>query len=257
MVVLIGFVLAAILNAWDHARITERTALTAIALVLLLELGNLTTYGYQALGEAKSLLTNLSEHSDIAVFVSHQIGPVRVEVDPHDIPYNFGDWYGIDQLGFVASTRDAMLYATNFQVSRSPKRGDQVEVFTGRTGVKVYENPGALPRVRILHEGQGLRNCQGNETVSLVGRRSSRVTLEAHLNCRGMVIEADPFSPDWVASVDGKPSAIYNAFGFLRGVVVEAGSHRIEMRYRPKSVYWGAAVSALGLIGAVILRAIY
>jgi uncharacterized membrane protein YfhO len=72
-----------------------------------------------------------------------------------------------------------------------------------------------------------------------------------------MVIEADPFSPDWVASVDGKPSAIYNAFGFLRGVVVEAGSHRIEMRYRPKSVYWGAAVSALGLIGAVILRAIY
>jgi hypothetical protein len=256
IVVLAGFFLAAILNAWDHARITGRTALTALALVLLLELGNTTTYGYQALGEAKSLLTNLSEHSDIAAFLSHQASPVRVEVDVHDVPYNFGDWYGIDQLGVVGSSREAMLYATNFQVSRTPKRADQVEVFTGRSGVKVYENRGAFPRVRIVHELVNvpqLQNCQGNETVSLVGRRSSRVTLQADLKCRGMVVEADAFSPDWIATVDGKASPLYNAYGFLRGVVVEAGSHRIEMRYRPKSVYWGAALTALGLIGAFAL----
>jgi uncharacterized membrane protein YfhO len=150
-----------------------------------------------------------------------------------------------------------MLYATNFQVSRSPKRPDQAEVFTGSSGVKVYENPGAFPRVRIVHAIQGfaqpLQNCEGNETASLVTRRSGRVTLEAHLNCRGMVIEADAFSPDWVATVDGKPSPLYNAYGFLRGVVVEAGSHRIEMRYRPKSVYWGAALSALGFFGAILI----
>jgi len=39
-------------------------------------------------------------------------------------------------------------------------------------------------------------------------------------------------------------------------VVVEAGRHKIEMRYRPKSVYWGAALTAAGLLGAVALAAV-
>jgi uncharacterized membrane protein YfhO len=74
--------------------------------------------------------------------------------------------------------------------------------------------------------------------------------LEANLKCSGMVIEADAYSPDWVATVDGKPTPLFEVNGSLRGIVLEAGSHRIEMRYRPKSVYWGAALTALGLLGA-------
>ena len=117
--------------------------------------------------------------------------------------------------------------------------------------MKVYENRDAFPRVRIVHEAPEFQNCQGSETASLVSRRSSRVTVQADLKCRGMVIEADAFSRDWIATIDGKPSPLYDAYGFLRGVVVEAGSHRIEMRYRPKSVYWGAALSAIGLMGTI------
>ena len=108
---------------------------------------------------------------------------------------------------------------------------------------------GAFPRAWIVHD------CQGPETVSLVGRQSNRVVLEANLKCSGMVIEADTFSPDWVATVDGKPSPLYQVYGSLRGIVVEAGSHRIEMRYRPKSVYWGVALTALGILGACITLA--
>jgi hypothetical protein len=253
IILLVGFFLAGTLNAWDHARITAGTAVAALGLLLLFDLGNVITYDYQARAETKSLLMSLSEHSDIATFLSHQIGPVRVEVDTQDIPYNFGDWYGIDQLGVGANTQAAALYATNFHVSRSPKRPDQVEVFTGRSGVKVFENPAAFRRVRIVHSPPPLQNCDGNETVSLVSRRASRVALQADLKCRGMVVEADAFSPDWVATVDGKSAPIYDADGFLGGVVVEAGSHRIEMRYRPKSVYCGAALTVLGLLGAIAL----
>ena len=71
-----------------------------------------------------------------------------------------------------------------------------------------------------------------------------------------MVIDADTYFPGWVATVDGQPAPVYEAYGFLRGVVVEAGAHRIEMRYRPKSVYWGAALTALGLFGASLLAAV-
>ena len=68
-----------------------------------------------------------------------------------------------------------------------------------------------------------------------------------------MVIAAETFYPGWVATVDGKSTRIFEAYGFLRGVVVDAGPHRIEMRYRPKSVFWGGALIALGLLGAIAL----
>ena len=242
IVVLVGFSLAAILSAWSRQRITERSAIVCLTLVMLLELGNVTTYNYQARGEVKFLLATLAEHYDIAAFLSHQIGPVRVEVDTSDIPYNFGDWYGIE-------APKEMMYGTNFHVSRTPQRPGQVEVFAGRSGVKVYENPGTFPRAWIVHD----QTCQAPETVSLAGRLANRVVLEANLECRGMVIEADAFSPDWVATVDGKATPLHEVNGSLRGIVVEAGSHRVEMRYRPKSVYWGAALTALGVLGACVL----
>ena len=36
----------------------------------------------------------------------------------------------------------------------------------------------------------------------------------------------------------------------MRGVVADAGDHRIEMRYRPRSVRIGAAGTAIGLLVA-------
>jgi uncharacterized membrane protein YfhO len=80
--------------------------------------------------------------------------------------------------------------------------------------------------------------------------------IEANLSCRGMVIDSDTFFPGWEARVDGQPAAIYEAYGFLRGIVAEAGQHRIELRYRPKSVYWAAGLTALGLLGAGLLAAL-
>jgi hypothetical protein len=298
IVVLAGFLFAAILIAWANDRIPERAAISSLALLMLLELGNVTTYNYQARGEAKSLVTNLSEHADIAAFLGHQIGPVRVEVNENDIPYNFGDWYGIDHFGgYLASitenvtrvqesVRARNMYGTNFHVGRTPTRPDQLEVFTGRSGLKVYENPGAFPRAWIVHEVAGierddqirptldaanfdpsrqtfvkgtapqLESCPATETASLMERQPGRMVLEADLKCRGMLIEADTFFPGWVAIIDGKPSRLYEAYGFLRGVVVEAGTHRIEIQYQPKSVYWGASLTALGLFGAFVLTTI-
>ena len=182
-----------------------------------------------------------------------------------------------------ANTLARMMYATNFQVARKPSRPDQVEVFTSSSGVKVYRNPGAFPRAWIVHEAlpiqrddqitgylqaasfdpkrqtfvkgkaPGLQKCDKPEWATLIERQAGKMEIVATLGCRGMMIAAETYFPGWVATVDGKAAPVYEAYGFLRGVVVEAGTHRIEMRYRPKSVYWGAALTALGLAGAVLL----
>ena len=40
----------------------------------------------------------------------------------------------------------------------------------------------------------------------------------------------------------------------MRGVLVPKGTHDITMRYRPMSVYLGAAMTALGVLAAVFLH---
>jgi uncharacterized membrane protein YfhO len=67
--------------------------------------------------------------------------------------------------------------------------------------------------------------------------------INADLRCRGLLVVSETFYPGWEATVDGKPQPIYEVFGALRGVVLESGSHRVEMRYRPGVVALGAALS--------------
>ena len=155
-----------------------------------------------------------------------------------------------------------------------------MEVYTSpATGLKVYANPGAFPRVWSVHETRAitseddivkelaapraelerrefqfgvppaLETCAGPDGVQLVRRGSARVVIDADMKCRGMVIAGETFFPGWKATVDGNPAPIHEAYSMLRGVVVEAGRHRIEMVYRPASVYWGAALTALGFGG--------
>jgi uncharacterized membrane protein YfhO len=66
-----------------------------------------------------------------------------------------------------------------------------------------------------------------------------------------MVILTDTWFPGWRATVDGRPARIEKAYGAFRGVVVEAGDHTIEMRYRPWSVFIGASMTALASLIAL------
>jgi uncharacterized membrane protein YfhO len=295
IVLLAGLLLAAVLSAWSSTRISTNTAILSLGLLMLLELGNVTTYTYQPRAQGQSFVTKLSENADIASFLREQIGPVRVEVNDGDIPYNFGDWYGIDHFGgYLASltgnvdrvqgnAKARMMYGVNFQVGKTATRPGQVEVFTGGGGIKVFSNPAAFPRAWVVHQAQSIQSddqinaklddakfdprrqtfvkgpapqldtCADPETAALVARQSGRVALEVNLKCRGMVIFSDTYFPGWQATVDGEPATLYEAYGFLRGVVAGAGPHRIEMRYRPKSVYWGASLGIFGLLGACLL----
>lgn len=55
--------------------------------------------------------------------------------------------------------------------------------------------------------------------------------------------------------VDGRPATIEEADGALQVVVVAAGTHSVDFRYRP-TVYWRGLLTALGL-GAALFLALY
>ena len=87
--------------------------------------------------------------------------------------------------------------------------------------------------------------------VEVLSYAAERVRLRSRGEEPGVVVLTDAFHPGWEASVDGKPVPLWRANLAFRGVPVPAGSHDIEMRYRPASFRWSAMLSLAVLVTGV------
>lgn len=153
----------------------------------------------------------------------------------------------------------------------------------------VFANPGALPRAyrvaRALPEpgalAAGLRTLTAPDfdptrlvlldappPLLLAGRGESppalrpvAIELDAPEQIRlrsdgpepGVVVLSDAYYPGWEASVDGAPAPLLRANLGFRGVAVPAGSHLVELRYRPA---WLPAAGAAALATALLCIAL-
>src|SRR2546426_7510390 len=124
---------------------------------MLLELGNVTTYRFPPQGQAKFLLKKLAEHADITAFLRDQSEPVRAQIDSNDVNYNPAS-LTTNVYKVFTGIREQMMYSTNFYIGEQPSRPDQVEVFTSRSGVKVYRNPDAFPRAWTVHDALTIKH---------------------------------------------------------------------------------------------------
>jgi hypothetical protein len=91
------------------------------------------------------------------------------------------------------------------------------------------------------------------DSVQLKEDHGSRVSLSVRLSCPAMVIVSDTYYPGWRAFVDGAPAQIYSVNGAMRGILAPAGAHSVTMRYRPMTVYGGAALTFVGILGVALL----
>ncbi len=175
----------------------------------------------------------------------------------------------------------AML-GVRYYLGTKPVRPDLEEVFTGASGRKIFAYPVAFPRAWAVHRtlqvkpaetaralidpaidlataaivtrsAPGLETCSG-DSVRVRGHYPNRVAIEADMRCRGMVVLSETWFPGWKASVDGRGTDVFDVDGMVRGVVVERGSHRIDMVYRPVTVFAGGFLTVLGLLLAFGLR---
>ncbi len=169
------------------------------------------------------------------------------------------------------------LLGINFYIAGKAPRPGLVKVADSVSGLQIFANPRALPRAWAVHRvsavssrgeinqrvdteefsprteallvgaAPALAECGGEEQVTVQRPyRANRVRMEAKLGCRGLVVLSDTYFPGWQATVDGKPAEVLEVFGALRGVVVEGGTHEVEMVYRPATAYWGAGCAFLG-----------
>jgi hypothetical protein len=180
--------------------------------------------------------------------------------------------------------RTQQLYGVNYYVAKKPFDPRQVLVYSSRsTGVNIYRNPDVQPRAWAVHRLVSvhqdkdfgptltdpafdlkdsailkgpvpqLETCSNNDDVRLISRSWFHSKIEATLHCRGMVILNDHVYPGWYASVDGHSARIYPAFGALRGIVLNAGRHRIEFYFHPWSFFAGLMLFGVGVAALIVI----
>ncbi|RPF25906.1 hypothetical protein [Georgenia muralis] len=145
---------------------------------------------------------------------------------------------------------------------------------------QVYERSTAMPRFRWASGGRACGSAQtcaalmsstppdvvllapqDNARAAFSGARAvvrvledldDRQRVAVSAEGAGMLVVADGFQDDWVATVDGTHEPIVRADHAMRGVAVPAGDHVVELTYRPAG--WGAGpwVSG-GAAGALVV----
>jgi hypothetical protein len=109
---------------------------------------------------------------------------------------------------------------------------------------RVYRNRLAHPRAWV--EGQG-----GDDSATLVAWSPNHLEIAAR--GPGKLVLSEVAFSGWEATIDGQPARIDTAYTVLRALDLGPGSHRVRLDYRPRSVYAGAALSALGWLGLVAI----
>ena len=84
------------------------------------------------------------------------------------------------------------------------------------------------------------------ETCEFIEQEADRVTLQVRAAAPGLLVLAETFYPGWEATLDNEPAEVLRTNRMMRGVLIPQGEHTVTFVYRPKLVYWSAAVSAVG-----------
>jgi hypothetical protein len=102
---------------------------------------------------------------------------------------------------------------------------------------------GGVERARLLDE-QGRDSTQ---TVRLAVDRPGHLVAQVHAPGRRILAFTERFHAGWSATADGARLETVRVEGDFLGCVVDAGVHRVELRFMPRSFVYGAILSAIGV----------
>jgi hypothetical protein len=85
----------------------------------------------------------------------------------------------------------------------------------------------------------------GQAQVRFTSFSAEHLQVTVDTSTRGILVLSELYYPGWQAWLDGQEVPIRRANTLLRAVEVPAGTHLVEMRFRPLSVYLGTILSLL------------
>ena len=171
-------------------------------------------------------------------------------------------WQKLASFGSVDLYRNLKAMPRAWFVSRVETMPDAEMLNAIRAGKFRDGRPFDPAQVALLDE----QSCEGCKIVlphsdisspaeaSVVGYEPRRIEVRTRSSQERFLVLSEVYSPGWVARIDGVETKVYQANYVLRGLVVPAGEHKVELVYAPTSFRLGAVCSGLG---ALLLLASY
>ncbi len=118
---------------------------------------------------------------------------------------------------------------------------------------KLPDGRGYAPRQMALVEDPkalfkpvALQLTDGAEILKL---EATQIQIQTQTAAPTFLVLSDVFYPGWQATIDGKPTKIFQTNYVQRGVQLPAGNHLIEYRFEPMSFKLGAGITLDALFG--------
>ena len=130
----------------------------------------------------------------------------------------------------------------------------------GREALTALFDPAFEPETEVILSGAGAHEAAtaargGKGSARITELRGDRVRLETELDAPGLVVLADAWDPGWRAWVDGRLAPVLQANVAFRAVALPAGSHVVELRYRPPIALVGLAITGLSTLVVLVFAA--
>jgi hypothetical protein len=119
-------------------------------------------------------------------------------------------------------------------------RGESARAFEPRRTALLEVRADELPRL------PGGALAPGS-TARIVNYEPSHLLIETDAPTATVLVVSEIFYPGWAATVDGARAPILLTDYLLRGVVLPAGRHQVEMHYAAPAARTGAIISVLTL----------
>jgi putative Ca2+/H+ antiporter (TMEM165/GDT1 family) len=88
--------------------------------------------------------------------------------------------------------------------------------------------------------------------VHVISYTASAIQLTTTASAPAFLVATESYYPGWEASIDGTPAHIYPTDAAFRGVMIPAGTHTVDFRFVPRTLYRSAIVSALALAALLV-----
>ncbi len=148
-------------------------------------------------------------------------------------------------------------------------------------GVKIYENTNVMPRAFFAKNVEkisdlsttinkmkqtdfdfysniivtddkinitDIKSVETTDKIEITDYKNNQVMLNTSSNSKKLLVLTDTYYPGWQAFIDNKPADILRVDYALRGLIIDAGNHKIELIFHPKSFFYGLYISFISLI---------
>jgi len=110
----------------------------------------------------------------------------------------------------------------------------------------IVQSPDFRPSEDAVVEAPGERfETPAPAAVRVISYAPSAIRLETVASAPAFLVATESYYPGWEASIDGIPARLYPTDAAFRGVSIPAGTHTVDFRFVPRTLYRSAAVSVL------------